>query len=111
MKLSACFRLFEWEQAGVAHLIRPPLPTADEAWDDLLTPPRAGVERFPDLAKRVFSVHLWHGAWQSPGTRADVMLSKLSANDVLDELADLLFQFRRLVDENRPSGPEEDSNG
>lgn len=111
LKLAACFRLYEWEQAGVARLVRPPLPTSDEAWDDLLTAPRTGVERFPDLATRVFAVNLWHGAWQSPSARADVMVSNVSANDVLDEMAHLLFQFRHLIDEHRPSGSEEDSNG
>lgn len=111
LKVAACFRLYEWERASIRHLIRPPLPSSHDAWQDLLTAPRTGQERFPDLAKQVFGASWRHLAWPSRGTGADVIVSNVSATAVIDELAELLLQFRHLVDEHRPSGPEEDIHG
>jgi hypothetical protein len=111
LKLAACLHLRDWEEAGVNHLISRSLPSFEDAWKDFVTAPLSGDGRYPTLAERVFGLPLWHGAWRSPGVRADVMVSNLSPNDVVDDLADLLFQFRHMVDEHGPSGSEEDSNG
>jgi hypothetical protein len=110
LKLAACVRLAQWEEAGIAAALPAGLPTSGEVWDDLITSPRTGKERFPgrELAMQVFRLRLGQMAWHPPTPSADVVVGDLSGPELVDELAALLFQFRHLVDQHRPDMPEKE---
>jgi hypothetical protein len=111
LKLAACVRIYQWEQAKLTRHLPSALPTSAEVWDDLLAAPRTGYERFPakELASKVFGVWFSEMAWMPPSPAADLVVSGLGAgDDVMDELAHLLFEFRHLVKQHRPERPEEE---
>ena len=108
LKLAACMRIYEWEQAKLIKHLPAGLPSSAEVWKDLLN--TGGAERFPgrELARQVFFAWFRHMAWTTPLVpRCDVVVGGIRGEGVIDELAELLVKFRHLVEQPRPGGPEE----
>lgn len=113
LKLAACLRIYEWEQANLLSRLPPGLPSSAEVWADLLDAGQTRRERFParELARQVFSAWFWHMSWTTPplAPRCDVVVRGVRGGEhLVDELAELLVKFRHLVEQRRPERPEEE---
>ena len=102
VKLAAALRLDRWENAGLTPLLRQPLPAAGEVFEDLCRHPAGGeAQAHPAerTAARVLAAYLFEMAWRplgDPTAAADVVVSSVDGSDLLDPVAELLWQFRHL---------------
>src|SRR5262249_31255678 len=101
LELAAVLRLAAWERQGFRGKLPIDLPTAEEAFDDLLrrrtaeTPPSPN-DADPPLLKQVvmtwFTCFAWNG-WEE--LQVDVLLDADSERQLVEELADYLWKHRR----------------
>ena len=98
LKVASYVRLLRWERAGQINDI-PGLPAAQDVLDDVLTVPSAGESRLDaeTLAGDVFGAWFRRMSWHGPAPAADVVLRGNDPQAVLDELAQLLWNFRELI--------------
>ncbi len=99
-KLTAAIRLSLWESSGLDKHIKRPLPKSDDVLADLCRNRNPEQERFPagQVGRDVFGAWLWEMAWRPlDGSAADVVINAVDGNAVLDPVAELIWQFRHLV--------------
>ena len=101
LELAAVLRLAAWERQGFRRKLPDDLPTAEEAFADLLdrwtaqTPPSANDADPPLLTQVVmtwFMCFAWNG-WEE--LQVDVLLDADSERQLVEELADYLWKHRR----------------
>ncbi len=97
LKAAALMRLLQWESAGA-----PPagdaLPSSQELRDDLAKLP--DTERFEArrISRDVLGIWMSTMSWRALRPGADVIVRDVQPQSVADELAQLLWQFRHLLD-------------
>ena len=97
LKAAAIMRLVQWQSAGA-----PPagyeLPSPQELLDDLAKLP--DTERFEArrISRDVLGVWMSTMSWRALRPGADVIVRDVQPQSVADELAQLLWQFRHLLD-------------
>jgi hypothetical protein len=105
LDLGAALQIAWWEQTGVADHIPEPLPDSVELIKEIFAvadDPRVFAEREPDqrLGVRVMATHLRYFAFRSAPFKAAVVLDKAKEDDLIDSLAEFLWNTR-----NRHVGP------
>ncbi|MGB7159155.1 MAG: hypothetical protein WBD40_13890 [Tepidisphaeraceae bacterium] len=98
LKVASYVRLLRWERAAQINDM-PGLPAAQTVLDDFATVPSGGEYRLDAkvLAGDMFGAWFRRMSWDSPVPAADVVLRGNDPEAVLDELAQLLWNFRELA--------------
>jgi len=108
LEVAAVLRLQDWERAGLTQWVPEVLPTARDMARQLM----ARLEAAPDsfgldeelaasaLFTQLGSVWIRHFSWDAPRILGVDIVVREDSNDLLEELADLIWQHRHLMQDS-----------
>lgn len=102
LEFAAIAQLKLWELQGLRELLPPDVPNTEEASCDLQqrisgNPADYGQNSDAPLARRVMQIWIENFVWLEPGLiDADVVIGQASDDDLIEALAQLLWENRRI---------------